>query len=410
MATRIDCEVIVIGGGMVCATITSALARSWMEVSLIDRAPPPPAFDAEHYGLRVSALNRASEYLLDNLGIWSELLARRVSPFRRMEVWDALSDGYICFDSADIGEPHLGHIVENDLLTRVLHSHLAHITTVTLRYHSEPVRFHVHAGIAALELADGELIRGGMLVGADGARSWVRQAAGIRERAASYAQCAIVAEVRSEQPHRQTARQRFLGTGPLAFLPLANGNCSIVWSCDEPLAEELPGLDPAVFAQRLGEAFGWRLGAVAPAGPVRAFPLARAHAESYVADRCVLVGDAAHTVHPLAGQGVNLGLADAAALAQVVAEARGTGRDPGSPRVLRSYERWRKGENLLMLGALDGMQKLFARREPWLCWLRGAGLRITDHNPLLKRQLASRAMGLSGDLPTLARPASRPAA
>ena len=408
--SHIDYDVLIIGAGMVGATLAAALGRAGFHVALMDRGPPPPPFSGDAYGLRVSAVNRASQQILANVDAWSSLQSWRVSPYQRMEVWDAGSSGRIRFDCAEVGEPCLGHIVENDLLTRALHDQLQGQTNITLHYETQAQEIKPYRQTIAVVLEDGGRLRARLLVGADGSRSWVRRAMAISAHAVSYQQRAIVTEVATERPHEQTAWQRFLPTGPVAFLPLANGHCSIVWSCDESLVPELLELPETKFQARLGGALAWQLGTVELAGPRAAFPLTRAHADSYLADRCVLVGDAAHTVHPLAGQGVNLGLADAAVLAQVVEEANRQGRDIGSLRVLRCYERWRKGDNLFMMGAMDGLQKLFGRRDAGLRWLRGMGLSATDHLPPLKRQLVLHAMGLRGDLPALAQaPVTSPA-
>jgi len=254
-----------------------------------------------------------------------------------------------------------------------------------------------------LRSQDGTDVSAQVVVGADGAVSWVRNTVGLPQDKADYLQQGIVCQVSTELPHRHTAWQRFLATGPLAFLPLAGGDCSIVWSCDEPLAQELLALNDEEFTQRLQLASDNVLGGIEHVGPRLAFPLRRAHAHSYVSQRAVLIGDAAHTVHPLAGQGANLGIADAATLAEVLLQAEASGRDIGATRALRRYERWRKGENLLMLTVLDGLQRLFAQRNPVVRTLRGLGLNVTNNCGWLKDELAARAMGRHGDLPRLAR-------
>ena len=252
-----------------------------------------------------------------------------------------------------------------------------------------------------LKLSGSQGLRGKVLVGADGAESSVRRVLGIESNIKSFNQTAIVAQVSAERDHQNTAWQRFLHTGPLAFLPLSNGDCSIVWSCEGELVDELMELADADFAQRLTDAFESKLGAVTQVGPRKTFALSSAQVIRYVDDRCALIGDAAHVVHPLAGQGVNLGMADAAALAQVLVDARANNKDIGSWLTLRRYERWRKGENLLMGYALSGVKRLFGTRSHSIAKFRGLGLSLVDITTPVKNAFAIKAMGLSGDLPRI---------
>jgi 2-octaprenylphenol hydroxylase len=252
-------------------------------------------------------------------------------------------------------------------------------------------------------LDDGREFPTRLLVGADGAQSKVRQLAGIDTRGWNYEQKAVVGNVRTAEPHQATAWQRFLPTGPLAFLPLQDGRCSIVWSTTPEQVDALLALDDAAFAEALAEAFDRRLGEIIEVGPRGAFPLRLQHTRDYVKPGLALIGDAAHVVHPLAGQGVNLGLLDAATLAEVILDAITAGQEIGAFRVLRRYERWRKGDNLLMLGVMDGFKRLFSNPLPPVQLLRNLGLNLTDAAGPLKNLIARRAMGLEGDLPRLAR-------
>jgi 2-octaprenylphenol hydroxylase len=263
---------------------------------------------------------------------------------------------------------------------------------------------------ALLELTDGRRLAARLLVGADGRDSWVRDRAGIATRGWLYDQEAVVANVEVAEPHRETAWQRFLPTGPLAFLPLADGRCSIVWSATEGRARGLMALDEAGFRRELEEAFERRLGAIGAIGPRASFPLRLQHAKEYVRPRLALIGDAAHAVHPLAGQGVNLGFLDAAALAAAIEEALARGRDIGGLWALRRYERARRGDNALMLAAMDGFKRLFSNRNPPLAALRSAGLTAADHLAPLKRLFMRQALGLGADLPPLARRGQEPGA
>ncbi len=396
-------DVAIIGAGMVGATLASALAVRGLRVVVFDRGSPP-SFTADHYDMRVSALGSAAECVFQNLGVWSTIASRRVAPYRRMYVWDAGSSGAISFDAADLGESRLGHIVENGLVAYALHESLRRIDNARVLWGTVVKRIHTSDIDAVAIETDAEVFVARLLIGADGAGSWVRKRLGIAPHREYYRQRAIVAQVRTERPHENTAWQRFLPTGPLAFLPLADGSCSIVWSCDQPLASELMQLDDATFLRRLGESFEYRLGDVTQTGPRKGFSLSRSHAAAYIAERCALVGDAAHTVHPLAGQGANLGIADAAVLAEVLTDAEVSGKDLGGRSVLRRYERWRKGENALMMSAVHGLQRLFQARSFPLRGLRGAGLRLTDLAGPLKQMIMRRAMGMSGDLPRLAKP------
>jgi 2-octaprenylphenol hydroxylase len=257
---------------------------------------------------------------------------------------------------------------------------------------------------ATLRLRDGRRVSTRLLVGADGRDSLVRDRVGIASRGWAYDQQALVANVEVERWHQETAWQRFLPTGPLAFLPLRDGRCAVVWSVAEPRAEELLGLDEDEFRSALEDAFDRRLGAIGAIGPRAAFPLRFQHAEQYVRPRLALIGDAAHAVHPLAGQGVNLGLMDAAELAEALDEARARGRDIGGAWTLRRYERARRGENALMLTAMDGFKRLFSNRILPVAVARSLGLAAVDRITPLKHVFMRHALGLSGGLPPLARP------
>jgi len=393
-------DVVVAGAGVVGATLACALAGSGLRVALAGAEPaargPGPR--------RVLALTRASEQVFTHLNAWDGMQGRGASVFREMDVWDAGSTGRVHFDSTEVGEPHLGHIVESGVVVSALLERIAQAADVECLPEARVETFERDANVVTVRLEGGESLRARLLVGADGAASHVRAAAGIEQASLKYDQRAIVAEVRTAMPHRETAWQRFLPSGPLAFLPLADGRCSIVWSCDEERAAELLAFGDDDFRRELAGAFEFRLGEVTECGPRVSFPLVAAHVRSYAQPRLVLAGDAAHTIHPLAGQGANLGIADAATLAQVVLEAVQVRLDPGEMAVLRRYERWRKGENLLMLGTMDGFKRAFGSQWAPIRHARGLGLRLVDAAGPLKRTLMRRAMGLAGDLPALARP------
>ncbi len=396
-------DIVIVGGGLVGATFACALGGSDFKVAVLEHTPPVPPPENE-YDLRVSAITLASRAIFEHLGAWPLMPQRRVSPVRAMHISDAGGSGSIRFDAAEIGEPCLAWIVENSVLRAALHARLHQFTNIHWLCPAEVAEFDLRHEGATLTLADGRALAARLVVGADGADSRVRRAAGIETQALTLGQKGIVATVRTGQPHEQTARQRFLPTGPLAFLPLSEPHtCSIVWSADTALADELMALDDAAFRARLQQAFGDSLGKVESVGPRAAFPLALSHARAYTAEGLALVGDAAHTVHPLAGQGVNLGFLDAAALAQVLLEARAKKRDIGAHPVLRRYERWRKGNNLSMVAVTGGFKYLFGNELPIVRDLRNLGLDLTDRATPIKNRIIRRAAGLEGDLPKLAR-------
>jgi 2-octaprenylphenol hydroxylase len=321
-----------------------------------------------------------------------------------MEVWDAHSDGRIRFDSAALAESTLGYIVEQRVLCAALGERLQQLPNVTVMRPASLLSWKMSAHRLEVTLDDGRQFSARLVVGADGAGSRVRTLAGIGYERSGYNQEAIVCNVRTELPHGDTARQRFLPDGPLAFLPLDDPNMSsIVWSTTPARARQLLAMSAPDFGSELATAFEHRLGRVLEAGPRAAFELAKARAESYVQPRIALAGDAAHSIHPLAGQGANLGLLDAAVLAEVVGDAAAAGTDIGAPRTLRRYERWRRGENLFMQATMDGLKQLFGSELAVVRRLRGAGLFLTDRCEPAKDLIMRRAMGLSGDLPAAAR-------
>ena len=393
-------DTVVVGGGLVGATLALALGEHGLRVAIVERsaapaAPPGPACD-----LRVSAFTVASERILRALGVWEALPAERIGPMREMHVWERT--GQVHFDSAEIGEPVLGHIIENTVVQWAVEQRIEALPNIEWHRGAEVAGLAIDGGEAVVALADRRL-RASLVAGADGAGSRVRELAGIGVTEGDYHQEAVVAEVRTAMPHRETAWQRFLPSGPLAFLPLANGASSIVWSTTPGHAAQLRALDADSFGFEVADAFEWKLGAVSAPGARASFALRHLHARTYVRDRVALAGDAAHVVHPLAGQGVNLGLLDAATLAEVIGQARDRGRDVGSRATLRRYERWRRGHNALMQAVLGGFRHLFS--SPWTSvrCLRETGLGVTDRLPPLKAGFMRFASGIDGDLPALAR-------
>ncbi|HLQ24768.1 MAG TPA: UbiH/UbiF/VisC/COQ6 family ubiquinone biosynthesis hydroxylase [Acidiferrobacterales bacterium] len=405
---RTDYDILIAGGGIVGTTLACALATPGLTVGLIDdHSPSPlPIMDTADtdYDLRVSAITLASRNIFQNLNAWTGMQRTRVSPMREMQVWDAGGRGAIHFDSAEIGEPCLGFIIENRVILAALFDCLQTFTDIEHLYPATIENIQVDKTGAQTQLKDGRKLRARLLVGADGAQSHVREEAGIHTHGWSYGQKAIVATVTTSRPHNETAWQKFLPTGPLAFLPLNHQHrCSIVWSTDAGNAEILLRWEDAVFINALQTAFGDRLGEITSVSARAGFPLALSHAESYVQPRLALVGDAAHSVHPLAGQGVNLGIADACSLAEIILDAHMDKKDIGAYSILRRYERWRKGDNLTMLAITDGLNRLFGISATPVKRLRNIGLNAVNSMALIKNLLMRHATGLQGDLPNLSR-------
>lgn len=379
-------DVLVVGGAVVGAALTLALHKAGFKVALIERGSLPKPFDATRTDPRVYALAPSSIRFLQALGVWARIAAQRVSPYRSMEVWENDPQQALRFNAAESGVSELGCIVESSLLMSELWNAIG----------DGPARAGVgvvHGDFGdvppTLRLSDGTEAQAELVVSAEGAESALRETAGLATTAWSYDQRALVCHIRSEKPHAAIAYQRFLATGPLALLPLADGRCSIVWSVDETLATELLSLSDDEFRARLTEASQSRLGAVVDSTPRLSFPLRAQHADRYVGEAFALVGDSAHVIHPLAGQGVNLGLADVEALVRTLVNAREKSQGIGRLRVLKRYERVRRAANLEALALTDGLYRLFSQRLPFLA----RGLSMTNRLAPLKRELAKRAMG-----------------
>ena len=401
-----DFNFIVIGAGVIGATMAKLLiARGLAEpnqVALVGGRPARHAADAE-WDLRVFALSRASQRLLEACGIWQKMPSAKLHPYERMVVWDERGEpegaGSLSFDSAELGEPNLGCIVDGvELQVQCLEA--AAGTGATL-IEASVAALSVDDATCRVRLSDGRDLHGRMLIAADGTDSKTRELLGIDTAGHAYHQDALVAHVRTEKSHRRTAWQRFLRSGPLAFLPLPDGSSSVVWSIDRAEAGRLRLLDARDFAIALTDAGGGVLGRCELTTAVASFPLKLQYALSYVRPRAVLIGDAAHVVHPLAGQGLNLGLLDCAALAEVLTEDGPQRR--GDYQSLRRYERWRRSENTVSAAALDGLERLFSSQSNAVATLRMAGLDAVARLPLLKRSLARRALGLTGDVPAFLR-------
>jgi 2-octaprenylphenol hydroxylase len=396
-------DIVIIGAGIVGATSACALGEAGVNVALIEARPLVPEVDSAVRDARVFAITRASQRIFAALDVWGRIIALGAYPFREMEVWDAGGTGVIHFDSADIGEPCLGHMIEPRIIQAALLDRLQSLAAVSLFCPAQLQDISVDAEAVRLSLKENTTLTAELVIAADGARSPLRERLGIPIRTYDYHQSSLVARVATEFPHHATARQRFLPGGPLAFLPLEEDWSSIVWTLPTAEVAGVLALEREDFHVALGRAFDFRLGRIIDSERREAYPLTRLHAEQYVSERVALAGDAAHAIHPLAGQGVNLGLLDAAALTEVILDARGRGRNPGALPVLRRYERWRRGENLLMMSAMDGFNTLFGNQPGPVRRLRNFGLSMVNAVGPAKNLFMRHAAGLAGDLPALAR-------
>lgn len=388
---QVQYDVIIAGGGMVGATLACLLGKSGKRVAVLEAYQPTVFSPDDPYDLRVSALSRASQRALLDTGAWDGIAARRAFPYEAMQVWDATGSGEIRFDAADLGESDLGHIVENRVIQLALLDALQALDTVDWYCPDKLVALVVNEQHVTVTLHSGQTLQAQLLVGADGAQSKVRELAGIGMAIQDYGQKGLVCVVQTECPHQFTAWQRFMPGGPLAFLPLAEGFCSIVWTLPADQADAMLRLSDSEFCRELSQALDYRLGAVLAVGERAAVSLRGRHADRYRQERVVLVGDAAHTIHPLAGQGVNLGIKDAL---ELVAQIRQSAGDCGSTKVLRAYERARRGDNILTQKAMEGFRLLFGNTlTPWKI-LRNSGLTIVNRMSFLKYEMAKRAMGI----------------
>ncbi|MFQ2273636.1 FAD-dependent 2-octaprenylphenol hydroxylase [Aeromonas hydrophila] len=396
-------DVVIVGGGMVGLGLAAALKGSALKVAVVEGQLPASELD-EAPDNRVSALSLASQRILQQVGAWRGIEARRLQPYVQMEVWEQDSFGRIAFDAASLRQPELGHIVENRVIQLALLEAILDGDNIQLLSPARASSLQSGEAGSLLLLEDGRALSAKLVVAADGAHSWVRRQADIPLTSWDYGHHALVATVRCAEPHEAVARQIFTPEGPLAFLPLWQPDlCSIVWSVPAKRAEALCQCDEEQFNRQLTTAFDGRLGLCKVEGARSAIPLTARYARDFARERLVLVGDAAHTIHPLAGQGVNLGLLDAAALAEQILRNQAAGKDIGRLANLRGYERWRKSEAASMLAAMEGLKRLFAGSNPLKKLVRGAGLCAFDLLTPLKQSVIRAAMGLEGELPALAK-------
>jgi len=395
-------DIIIVGGGMVGASLACGLAEEAeaLSIAIIDANEPNLEWDKDSYDMRVSAITRASQTLFKNIDVWDKIVEQRVSPYQDMFVWDAEGKGQVHFDSADMGEADLGHIIENRVIIKALHQRISEVSNIDLLCPKQIKNISFQDDKTELQLQDKTSLSAKLVVGADGTRSWVRQQADIAVKGWDFDQAALVTTVKTEKYHQDTAWQRFLKTGPLAFLPLTDGYSSIVWSTSPDEAKRLTEISEDDFAIELEHAFESKLGKIESVATRAVFPLRLFETLNYVKPRLALVGDAAHTIHPLAGQGVNLGLADVSSLITVIVEALNDKKDIGSLKVLRRYERWRRADNRSMLVAMDSIKRLFGSELSVVKDIRSLGLNLTDRITPLKNILMQQAMGLNAIKPS----------
>ncbi len=404
--THKDYDLIIVGAGLVGATLACAIAQTDaaqnLRIAVIEASSDVQHFSGENFDPRVVALTHASQKLLTDIGCWDEIVAQRVCAYREMKVWDGEGTASIEFDCAEVQQSHLGHIVENSVIVNQLRERMAQHKNIFLIQPvavAQVIPAQAEFPRVRVQLSTGDEITTALLIAADGAQSKVRKLGAFSTREWDYGQQAIITTVRTEQSHEFTAWQRFMHTGPLAFLPLQhNGDahsCSIVWSAEDTMAVDLLALDDEMFCARLTSAFESRLGRVIACDKRYAVPLRQRHATTYIQPGIALVGDAAHNIHPLAGQGVNLGLQDVTVLAQEIERALARGIPLADYSILRRYQRQRLAGNLGMMTAMEGFKRLFGSRSLSVNWLRNTGMRQLNSVAAIKKIIINSALGVS---------------
>ncbi len=400
MVAKQQYDAVIAGAGLTGNTVAALLADSGMKCLVLDEYTPEQT--AQRLDPRTLAITRASENILRTTGAWQVLEKHTISAFNKMHVWDEQGKCHLEFDSADLCQPNMGYIIEQKTLEQATVSVNQSRTSIAVMHGIIPTGYSYSPVGVRLFLSDNTELQTRLIIGADGSRSRIRHLAGINYPVHDYHQHALACWVKTGLSHGKVARQRFLKTGPLAFLPMSDEHqCGIVWSTTPTHAEKLKQMTQEAFMEELGRSFEFALGEITEVKYRTTFPLQHAQADHYCSPGIVLIGDAAHTVHPLAGQGANMGLLDAAALSQTIDYQQTSGVI--NRLSLRRYERWRKGENLLMLKTLQGIRGLFASQVKSVCHLRNLGMDILNNVTPVKNLLMSHAMGLSGDLPIIAR-------
>ncbi|PMG06210.1 FAD-dependent 2-octaprenylphenol hydroxylase [Vibrio breoganii] len=395
-------DLVIVGGGMVGLTLALALKETDIRIAIIESNEPNEITPLATS--RVSALSRASEKILARLGAWEGIAHHRCTAYSAMQVWEKDTFAKIDFSAKELHETNLGYIVENQIIQHFLVEQVKQLPNVTLFQPNKCSNLAVGEREAWLTLDNGQNLTAKLVVAADGANSWVRRQQDFPLTEWDYDHTAIVTNVTMAEPHNGIARQAFTETGPLAFLPLHEPNlCSIVWSQTTDKAQQLMALSEEDFCKQLAVDFDMHLGQVKHLTTRQAIPLKMRYARDFAKNRVALIGDAAHTIHPLAGQGVNLGLLDAATLAQEIEQYWNTGKDIGDYANLRHFERWRKTEAVKMISSMQGFKELFNGGDPLKKLLRGVGMNLAGTLPGVKNEVMKHALGLKGDLPRLAK-------
>jgi 2-octaprenylphenol hydroxylase len=403
-------DIAIVGAGMVGLSLACALARLNLKIAIIDRSTIPLKESWQGFDPRVSAIVKSSEYFLKNIGAWQFIEQERHCAYSGMDVWEKDGTGNIQFDSAELAESELGFVIENRIMQWAMQSLLLNQNNVSWFCPENISSFKQEQGSTQeqkwkIDFESGQSIQSELLIGADGALSFVREQLNIELTTKDLEHKAIVCNVETELPHDNIARQIFLPSGPIAFLPLAENDkaCSIVWSATPQTSDSLMSLSESDFNLKLNQCFENKLGKVVGSDKRFSFPLFQRHAQTYISSQAALIGDAAHTIHPLAGQGVNLGYMDAAVLAEEIQRAQKRKISIGSKEVLRRYERRRRGQVTLMMNSMRGFQQIYSIGNADLIGLRNLGVKLTNKISPIKNHILSRAMGLDGDLPKLAR-------
>jgi 2-octaprenyl-6-methoxyphenol hydroxylase len=393
-------DVVINGGGMVGMSLAIALARNRLRVVLIEKTllseQLEPMFDG-----RVSAIALGSKNILQGIGAWAAM-APQAQPIFDIRVSDGDAPFFLHYDHHEIGEAPFGYIVENRYIRHALHEAARALPDITLMDNSSLENFEIDDTGTTLSV-NGQKIRCRLLVGADGKHSSLRKKSGIGAVEWTYAQTAIVCTIAHELPHHGLAQERFLPIGPFAVLPMTGNRSSLVWVEPNDRVGIYLDLPEEEFVQEITERVGNYLGKIRADGPRFSYPLSLMHAKTYVGKRLALIGDAAHAVHPLAGQGVNLGFRDVAVLSELIADRMALGQDIGSDEMLSHYQRWRRFDNVTMLTVTDTLNRLFSNDFIPVKLARGLGLWVVGHLPPLKRFFMKQAVGLAGDIPALMR-------
>ncbi|MCC9620997.1 2-octaprenyl-6-methoxyphenyl hydroxylase [Thalassospira sp. MA62] len=394
-------DVVILGGGLNGASMALALAHGGLKVVVIDYADPKTILSANYDG-RTCAIAAASKAVLEVAGVWKHI-ADQAEPILDIHIEDGHSPLFLHYDHREVGDAPMGYIVENLVTRRGLYKAIDENDLVEMIAPAKVTNIARNSGAMEITLADGRVVHAPLAIGAEGRKSMLRDWAGIKIYDWSYNQSAIVCTVKHQEPHNGLAVEHFMPGGPFAILPMTDNRCSIVWSEKTEQANYLVGLDDQTFLDELHRRFDGYLGDLEVVGPRFCYPLGLQHAYQYTDDRIALIGDAAHGMHPIAGQGLNMGIRDVAALAEILVDARRLGRDIGSADVLAEYEKWRRFDNTVMLAATDLTTRLFSNDIAPLRWARDFGLAVVEKLPPLKKTFMSHAMGNAGTLPKMMR-------